>query len=312
MQTASATTQQHPHRERPSPLGTPLSLLCWSQRASQQGQERTKTSSVETATKARTQAQQDPPPQAHRTEGPNPRARHSLLWTGPAKVHKPKQWSSRGGGRHLHCPGRGVEREGTESHHFLLLFPLPLGRLPHHLHLLGRKEVVRALPGRGCGMCVCVVAAPPERKEGRKEGPFPSCPPARPSTFCRRSSSSGLRSRSIEEMLSKLFLRPIPAAKGLAMIPGDSYKRKAAVVRHSVAGPAQEVASRHQAHSSPRGQPRPWGQTHHRQAPGENRRQHAGSGPLRHGSCPAGSDGSPPGYAAPPSAGHHGPPHQQS
>lgn len=33
---------------------------------------------------------------------------------------------------------------------------------------------------------------------------------------------SGLSSRSTEEMLSRLFRRPIPAAKGLAMTPGDT------------------------------------------------------------------------------------------
>jgi len=49
---------------------------------------------------------------------------------------------------------------------------------------------------------------------------------ARTPTFCRISSSSGLKSRSIEEILSRLFLRPIPAAKGFAIIPGDIYKAK--------------------------------------------------------------------------------------
>lgn len=43
-------------------------------------------------------------------------------------------------------------------------------------------------------------------------------------TFCRISSSSGLRSRSMEEMLSRLFLRPMPAAKGFAIMPGDICK----------------------------------------------------------------------------------------
>lgn len=33
---------------------------------------------------------------------------------------------------------------------------------------------------------------------------------------------SGLSSRSMEEMLSRLFLRLTPAAKGLAMTPGDT------------------------------------------------------------------------------------------
>lgn len=33
---------------------------------------------------------------------------------------------------------------------------------------------------------------------------------------------SGLSSRSMEEMLSRLFRRPRPAAKGLAMMPGDT------------------------------------------------------------------------------------------
>lgn len=52
----------------------------------------------------------------------------------------------------------------------------------------------------------------------------PSSGPAH--TFCRISSSSGLRSRSMEEMLSRLFLRPMPAAKGFAMMPGDICKAK--------------------------------------------------------------------------------------
>lgn len=34
---------------------------------------------------------------------------------------------------------------------------------------------------------------------------------------------SGLSSRSMEEMLSRLFRRPMPAAKGLAMTPGDTW-----------------------------------------------------------------------------------------
>lgn len=41
-------------------------------------------------------------------------------------------------------------------------------------------------------------------------------------TFCMMSISSGLRSRSIDEMLSMLFLRTMPAANGLAMIPGEA------------------------------------------------------------------------------------------
>lgn len=43
-------------------------------------------------------------------------------------------------------------------------------------------------------------------------------------TFCMMSISSGLRSRSIEEMLSILFLRTMPPANGLAMMPGDAWK----------------------------------------------------------------------------------------
>ncbi len=35
---------------------------------------------------------------------------------------------------------------------------------------------------------------------------------------------SGLSSRSMEEMLSRLFRRPMPAAKGLAMMPGDTCR----------------------------------------------------------------------------------------
>lgn len=42
-------------------------------------------------------------------------------------------------------------------------------------------------------------------------------------TFCMMSISSGLRSRSIEEMLSMLFFRTIPAANGFAMTPGDAW-----------------------------------------------------------------------------------------
>lgn len=41
-------------------------------------------------------------------------------------------------------------------------------------------------------------------------------------TFCMMSISSGLRSRSIEEMLSMLFLRTMPVANGLAMMPGEA------------------------------------------------------------------------------------------
>lgn len=37
--------------------------------------------------------------------------------------------------------------------------------------------------------------------------------------------SSGLRSLSIDEMLSILFLRTMPVANGLAIIPGDAYER---------------------------------------------------------------------------------------
>lgn len=58
--------------------------------------------------------------------------------------------------------------------------------------------------------------------------PLPNILPvvAKIPTFCRISSSSGLKSRSMEEILSRLFLRPIPAAKGFAIIPGDIYKAK--------------------------------------------------------------------------------------
>lgn len=41
-------------------------------------------------------------------------------------------------------------------------------------------------------------------------------------TFCMMSISSGLRSRSMDEMLSMLFLRTMPAANGLAMMPGEA------------------------------------------------------------------------------------------
>lgn len=37
--------------------------------------------------------------------------------------------------------------------------------------------------------------------------------------------SSGLRSRSIDEMLSILFLRTIPVANGLAIMPGDAWAK---------------------------------------------------------------------------------------
>lgn len=42
--------------------------------------------------------------------------------------------------------------------------------------------------------------------------------------FCMMSISSGLRSRSIEEMLSMLFLRTMPVVNGLAMMPGDAWE----------------------------------------------------------------------------------------
>lgn len=41
-------------------------------------------------------------------------------------------------------------------------------------------------------------------------------------TFCMMSISSGLRSRSIDEILSMLFLRTMPVANGLAMMPGEA------------------------------------------------------------------------------------------
>ena len=43
-------------------------------------------------------------------------------------------------------------------------------------------------------------------------------------TFSMMSISSGLRSRSMDEMLSKLFLRTMPVTKGLAMIPGEAWR----------------------------------------------------------------------------------------
>lgn len=48
-------------------------------------------------------------------------------------------------------------------------------------------------------------------------------------TFCMMSISSGLRSRSMDEMLSMLFLRTMPAANGLAMIPGEAWAPKRVV-----------------------------------------------------------------------------------
>lgn len=42
-------------------------------------------------------------------------------------------------------------------------------------------------------------------------------------TFCMMSTSSGLRSLSIEEMLSMLFFRTIPAANGFTMTPGEAW-----------------------------------------------------------------------------------------
>lgn len=99
---------------------------------------------------------------------------------------------------------------GPEPHHFL--------HLPHHL--LGTKGV-----GSGASWKSAKLHRErrhfPQNQVQMSDGDGTCRSQVSPLTFWSRSSSSGLRSRSIDEMLSKLFLRPTPAAKGLAMTPGD-------------------------------------------------------------------------------------------
>lgn len=77
-----------------------------------------------------------------------------------------------------------------------------------------------------------LVAPSPMSREGTSQGPpasgsAPTPPPTPPpgaelQVVLTLPEPSGLSSRSTEEMLSRLFRRPIPAAKGLAMTPGDT------------------------------------------------------------------------------------------
>lgn len=102
--------------------------------------------------------------------------------------------------------------EGT--HHFLHLLPLPPRRLAHHLNLLWKKTATFSfLP------LTSLITSPLFNKK------TVSSPIYKKLTFCIMSISSGLKSLSIEEMLSMLFFRTIPAAKGFAMTPGDAWTR---------------------------------------------------------------------------------------